>query len=208
MDAAAPAPAEPGRHWNAPRWPADRVGPDFAPMLDALRVFHHRLAGADVPDELAKDMRRVFEQFAAELLEHQVPESEQVAGRIDLPGRGQLLVPVYELDVLEHDRMEGRVTFGRHFLGRNGAVYGGAIPLLFDSVLGRLSNGPGRPASRTAYLHVDYRAITPIETELRFTAEVLREEGRKRFIGGTLSHDGTLCAELDALFVILRPHQP
>lgn len=207
MDAAPDATA-PGRHWNAPRWPADRVGPDFAPMLEAMRLFHHRLAGADVPDELVKEMRRQFEQLAAELADHQVPEADQVAGRIDIPGRGQLLVPLYELDLLEPDRLAGRLTFGRHFLGREGAVYGGAIPLLFDSVLGRLSNGPGRPASRTAYLHVDYRSITPIETELRFTARIDREEGRKRFIRGALTHGDTLCAEVDALFVTLRPHQP
>ncbi|GAB2862903.1 PaaI family thioesterase [Actinocorallia aurea] len=203
----APASAEPGRTWNAPQWSADDIGPDFAPMLDAMRVFHHRLAGAVVPDELAAEMRGIFERLGARLLEHQVPEEEQIAGRIDIPGRGQLLVPNYALDVVEPGFLAGRLTYGRHFLGRNGAVYGGAIPLLFDSVLGRLANGPGKPASRTAYLHVDYRSITPIETELRFTAEITREEGRKRFIRGVLTHGETLCAEVDALFLALRPHQ-
>ncbi|ROO85083.1 acyl-coenzyme A thioesterase PaaI-like protein [Actinocorallia herbida] len=203
----ASASAEPGRTWNSPHWTADDIGPDFAPMLDAMRVFHHRLAGARLPDDLTEEMRGIFERLGERLLEHQVPEERQIAGRIDIPGRGQLLVPNYELDAVEPDFLAGRLTYGRHFLGRNGAVYGGAIPLLFDSVLGRLANGPGRPASRTAYLHVDYRSITPIETELRFTAEVARQEGRKRFIRGTLSHGGTLCADVDALFLVLRPHQ-
>jgi hypothetical protein len=78
---------------------------------------------------------------------------------------------VYEQHVV------GRVAFGRFYLGGNGAAHGGAIPLVFDEVMGRLANTGGRPPSRTASLHVNYRSITPIERELQLTARFDREEG-------------------------------
>jgi acyl-CoA thioesterase FadM len=66
----------------------------------------------------------------------------------------------------------------------------------------------GRSPARTAYLHVDFRHVTPVETELQVRVRFDREEGRKRFLRGTL-HDGdTLCAEAEGLFVALRPGQP
>jgi acyl-coenzyme A thioesterase PaaI-like protein len=102
----------------------------------------------------------------------------------------------------------GRVAFGRFYLGGNGAAHGGAIPLVFDEVMGRLANTGGRPPSRTASLHVNYRSITPIERELQLTARFDREEGRKRFLSGELRDGGTLCADVAGIFVALRPGQP
>jgi acyl-CoA thioesterase FadM len=61
---------------------------------------------------------------------------------------------------------------------------------------------------RTAYLHVDYRAITPIGAEVVVTGQVVGVEGRKRLLRGELRHGDTLCAAADALFVELLPHQP
>ena len=125
-----------------------------------------------------------------------------------MPGRAQLAVPALHIDELDEDHVAGRVRFGRHFLGSNGVVHGGAIPLVFDDLLGRLSIVGGRSRSRTAFLHVDYRSVSPIDTTLQVTAYVEREEGRKRHLRGAL-HDGDrLCAEISALFVELKPGQP
>jgi acyl-coenzyme A thioesterase PaaI-like protein len=178
-------------------------------MIGALRLLQDRITGAAPPPELLKEMTRTFEQLAADLAPHTVPEREQITGhRIDLPGRAQTLVPVFEVEEADDKYVRGRVRFGRHYLGGNGAVHGGAIPLLFDEILGRHANAGGRPISRTAYLHVDYRSITPIGKDLRAEAWFYREEGRKRFLKGTI-HDGDiLCAEAEGLFVQLRPGQP
>ena len=77
--------------------------------------------------------------------------------------------------------------FRRFHLGRNGAVHGGALALLFDSLLGftafKLSQSPRQ---RTAYLHVDYRKIVPVEKELQVDAGIDRIEGRKIFVSGRL----------------------
>ena len=95
----------------------------------------------------------------------------------------------------------GHVSFGRFYLGGNGAVHGGAIPLVFDELMGRLANTGGRPPSRTAYLHVNYRNITPIETRLVIEAHFDSEEGRKRILTGTIRDGDTLCADAEGLFV-------
>ncbi|APB01194.1 hypothetical protein NS506_07169 [Nocardia seriolae] len=64
-----------------------------------------------------------------------------------------------------------------------------------------------KQATRTAFLHVDYRSITPLNTELKVHGWVERQEGRKVFVRATL-HDGDrLCAEAHGLFVLLKPGQ-
>ncbi len=177
-------------------------------MIDALRVLQDRITGAAPSAELAAEVSRTLTDLAVQLGEYAVDEPGQIAGQLELPGRAQALVPVVHFDEQDEQHAVGRVTFGRFYLGRNGAAHGGAIPLVFDDVLGRLSNAGGRPPSRTAYLHVNYRSITPVGQELQVTARFDREEGRKRFLSGELRDGGTLCADVEGLFVALRPGQP
>jgi acyl-coenzyme A thioesterase PaaI-like protein len=182
-------------------------GPEYARMIEALRGFLDSVAGAK-PDiatieRLTGDLRR----WTAELASAQVPEREQLFGRRrDLPGRGQTMIPAFVVAESGDDAIRGSVTFGRYFLGGNGAAHGGAITLLFDDVLGRVANAGGRRPARTAYLNVDYRAVTPLHTELTVIGAFVREEGRKRFVRGELWLGETLCAEAEALFIELLPH--
>ena len=67
----------------------------------------------------------------------------------------------------------------------------------------------GRPISRTAFLHVDYRNITPIDVPLTVRGWMARAEGRKAFVNAELtSPDGVLLAEANGLMVQLLPGQP
>ena len=50
-----------------------------------------------------------------------------------------------------------RGHFSRFHVGGNNAVHGGVIPLFYDWHFGMIVSAAGRPDSRTAYLHVDYR---------------------------------------------------
>ena len=59
-----------------------------------------------------------------------------------------------------------------------GAVHGGVLPLMFDSVFGMVIHATGRPISRTGFLHVDYRKVTPIDTPLTVRGWVRAAEGR------------------------------
>ena len=214
---------ESARHDHAAAIPLARTDPDavedrtwfgkpvpdgYTGMIDELRDLLDRVAAAAPTTELVTDATKVLADLNARLAEYAVDESDQVSGRlVTVPGRGQLAVPAVHVDQLDDLRMTGRVRFGRHFLG-SGAVHGGAIPLLFDDLLGRLALAGGRSRSRTAFLHVDYRSITPIDTDLRVEVHFEREDGRKRYLRGSLHCGDRLCAEATGLFVALRPGQP
>ena len=189
-------------------WLGRPVPEGYTDMIDQVRELLDRLAGAAPTAEVVRSTTKTVAELSAALAAYEVDEPDQLSGRLgSAPGRAQVAGPALHVDEVDDERMIGRVRFGRHFLGSNGVVHGGAIPYLFDDLLGRLALGGGRPRSRTAYLHVDYRSVAPIDTELRVEAFFDREEGRKHFLRGTL-HDGDrLCAEATALFVALTPGQ-
>jgi acyl-coenzyme A thioesterase PaaI-like protein len=103
--------------------------------------------------------------------------------------------------------MEG--LFTRSHVGGNSAVHGGMIPLLYDWHFGMIVSTAGLSPSRTAYLHVDYRSITPIDERLTARGRIGEIDGRKVFVTATMTAaDGTLLSEANGLMVRLLPHQP
>jgi acyl-coenzyme A thioesterase PaaI-like protein len=110
---------------------------------------------------------------------------------------------------MDPNGVELKVQFSRFHVGGNYAVHGGVLPLLFDSIFGMVIHAVGRPISRTAFLHVDYRNVTPIETPLVARGWLREAEGRKAFVNAELRHnDGTLLAEAHGLMIRLLPGQP
>jgi acyl-coenzyme A thioesterase PaaI-like protein len=72
-----------------------------------------------------------------------------------------------------------------------------------------LAGSPARVArSRTAYLHINYRSVTPLDRELQLHGSIERVEGRKIFVAGSVRDDETLVSEAEGLWVILWPGQP
>ena len=130
--------------------------------------------------------------------------------RMDLPNRGNILqVSRPSYTKTDDGRIGGIAQFRRFHLGRNGAVHGGRIAQLFDSLLGYTAFKLSRSLyQRTAFLHVDYRKIVPIEKELQVDAGIDRVDGRKIFVTGRLLDGEAVLAEADALFVKLNPGQP
>ncbi len=183
-------------------------GAEYEPMIEALRGVLNAVAGA-LPDRpTALRLTEDLSAWERRLCRVQVPEREQAFGhRVDLPGRGQVMAPKFVATDSTPDRVEGTVTFGRYFLGGNGAAHGGAVALFFDEVLGRLSDTGGRPPARTAYLHTDFRAVTPIDKMLTVRAWFEREDSRKRYMYGEIRDGNTLCAEGRGLFLGLRAGQ-
>ncbi len=187
-------------------WTGTPVPPGYTDMVDELRELLDRVAAGAPDAELVADTTKAVSELNARLAEVEVDETAQLSGRLlTAPGRAQLAVPALHLDEVDERHASGHVRFGAHFMGSNGVVHGGSIPLLFDDLLGRLAVVGGRPRSRTAYLHVDFRSVAMIDTELRVEAWLEREEGRKRFLKATLSDGDRLCAEASGLFVALRP---
>ncbi len=115
------------------------------------------------------------------------------------------LAPATTIEYEHSAEVRGHVTFGLRF-GGTAAVHGGAISLFFDDFLGRLANHSAvGSVARTAYLRVDYRRLTPLQTTLICKAWVDKVEGRKRFLRGSIAHEGTVLAEAEGLWVQGRP---
>ncbi len=128
---------------------------------------------------------------------------------MDLPNRGNIMQVPVNLRITDEGRVGGTARFRRFHLGRNGAVHGGALALLFDSLLGfaafKLSDSPRQ---RTAFLHVNYRKIALVGKELQVDAGIDRIEGRKIFVQGRLLDGADVLCEAEALFLRLLPGQP
>lgn len=177
-------------------------------MADELRAMHDALASSRFDratvDALAADVRAWRERLAPLVGE----ELEQANGRIpQLPVRGHAMLPEFVIGSAGDGRVDGTVSFGRWFMGGGMAVHGGAVSLVFDEVLGILASVAAKTITRTAYLHTDYRALTPIDAELAVSAWIDRVEGRKIFVKGQMRHGDVVCAEADALFLRLTPEQ-
>lgn len=195
--------------WGKPGVPDPGGGAAYGVMIEALRDFLDKVAAAKPDEATIEALAGDLQGWSQRLAPLAVGEQAQIfAHRHDLPGRGQVMSPALIVEDGDADEVTATVTFGRYYLGGNGAVHGGAIPLLFDEVLGRLANSGGRPRSRTAYLNVNFRSITPVGAKLDVRGWVERIEGRKRFLRAELRHGETLCADAEGLFVELKPGQP
>ncbi|MGV9796890.1 PaaI family thioesterase [Mycobacterium sp. NPDC003449] len=205
----APDSIHPGGGFNPPV-PTERGGPDYGRFIDAVRTLQDHARAADAPDAVIGEAADLIDKVSALLAPYEADEWNSPSGRrLDLPNRGNVSAVPTDLHVTDDHRVVGTARFRRFHLGRNGAVHGGALALLFDSVLGftaaRLTGGPYQ---RTGYLHVDYRKIAPIEKELQVDAGIDRVEGRKIVVTGRLSDGAEVLTEAEALFVRLKPGQP
>jgi acyl-coenzyme A thioesterase PaaI-like protein len=199
----------PGGGFNPPE-PTTKGGPDYGRFIDAVRTLQDHARAVDAPDEVITEAADLIEKVSELLAPFDTDEWQSPSGRrMDLPNRGNVLAVPTKMSKTPDGRIRGWARFRRFHLGRNGAVHGGALGLLFDSVLGMTSAVlTGGPYQRTAYLHIDYRNIVPIEKQLRVDAGIDRVDGRKIFVSGSLRDGDTLLTEAQALFVLLRPGQP
>lgn len=198
-----------GGGFNPPE-PTQQGGPDYGRFLETMRTLQDHARAVDAPDEVISRAADALQDVCDLLAPFDSDEWSSPSGRrLDLPMRGNLLPVPMKLKKAEDGRLRGWARFRRFHLGRNGAAHGGAIGLLFDSVLGTASwLLTGGPYQRTAYLHVNYRNIVPIDTELQIEAWISRTEGRKIFVETTLRDGETILADGEALFVVLKPGQP
>jgi acyl-coenzyme A thioesterase PaaI-like protein len=193
-----------------PPVPTRRGGPDYGRFVEAVRVLQDLTRGADAPDDFVAEVADLVEHANGLLAPFETDEWHSPSGRrFDLPNRGNILSVPVELAATDDGRIRGTTTFRRYHLGRNGAVHGGSLAHLFDSLLGytafKLSDSKRQ---RTAYLHVDYRKVTLVGKELHVDAGIDRIEGRKIFVAGRLMDGDTVLCEAEALFVTLLPGQP
>lgn len=198
------------RHGGFPVFEPADPGPGFERFLAGMRQAQD-LAVSVNPDRDTWDEAADRVEDLVKLLDpYRAGEGVGPANRTpSLPGAGSLLMQPWTVTAFEADGVELEVRFSRYHVGGNAAVHGGVLPLLFDSMFGMVIHATGRPISRTAYLHVEYRKVTPIDTVLTARGWLRHAEGRKAFVDADLrDSDGHLLAEANGLMIRLLPGQP
>ncbi|MDO8388946.1 MAG: PaaI family thioesterase [Actinomycetota bacterium] len=98
------------------------------------------------------------------------------------------------------------VTMRAAHEGAPGRSHGGLVAALFDDVFGFVLNIMSVPAF-TGELTIRYEAGTPIGVPLECRARLARQEGRKLFMTGELTHAGTVLARTTATFITIDPER-
>jgi acyl-coenzyme A thioesterase PaaI-like protein len=198
------------RHGGFPIFEPAQPGPGFAPFIASMRRLQDLAVSANPDSDTWVEAAARVAELVALLEPFRACEGVGPASRMpSLPGGGNLLMPPFTVGRLDADGVELKVQFSRYHVGGNNAVHGGVLPLLFDSVFGMVIHGAGRPISRTGFLHVDYRKVTPIDTPLTARGWIRETEGRKAFVNAELRDpDENLLAEANGLMIRLLPGQP
>jgi hypothetical protein len=179
------------------------VSDDFADLVVSLRHVLDSIRLADLPVEEAQAARASLTAVAERARQFPAADDlEPTSRRPDLPGRGNALIPGFVMNSDESNRSYGHGSFSAAHLGRV-AAHGGSITLIFDEVMGRLIERDGRRA-RTAYLHVNFRRLVPIDVELDLETHIDRQEGRKTFASATIHHGDLLLADAEGLWISPR----
>jgi acyl-coenzyme A thioesterase PaaI-like protein len=198
-------------HGGFPKYTAAVEAPEaFGEFVAEMRRVQDLAVSIDAPDDVVEKARSLAQELSALLTPYEAPEGVGPAGRLPrLPGRGSLLMLPWTWEKMGPEGVRSTGMFTRYHLGGNAAVHGGVLPLLFDDLFGVIVHASGRPISRTAYLHINYRAVTPLYTPLVVEGQLDRVDGRKGFVSAKLTDtSGKLLADCDALMVQLLPHQP
>ncbi|MFI6867878.1 PaaI family thioesterase [Nocardia sp. NPDC050406] len=183
-------------------------GPHYGELIEQVRGLMDRVRLSAPTDDVALDAIALLKELNGKLDEAVVDEwSAPTWRRHDLPSRGNITLPPFWVDRASPEGVHARITFRTFHLGGNGAAHGGHIALGFDDLLGMTAAVYAKQVTRTASLTVDYRSITPLNTELQVHAWVERQEGRKVYVRATLKDGERLCAEAHGLFIVLKPGQ-
>lgn len=195
-------------HGGFPRFEVIEEPAGFGRFVTAMRRAQDLAVAADAPDWNAAADR--VDDLIEYLAPHEKPGGSAPAGRVgSLPAAGSVLMPPWQIREFGPGGVEVGVQFSRYHVGGNNAVHGGMVAMMFDVMCGIIIHAIGRPISRTAFLHVDYRNITPIDVPLTMRGWSSKVEGRKTFVNAELTGpDGTLLAESNGLMVRLLPGQP
>ena len=193
------------RHGGFPVFEPARPGPGFGRFLDSMRRLQDLAVSVNPDSDTWSQAADRATELVTLLEPFQAGEGVGPANRVvELPGAGSLLMPPYHVTSFKPEGVQLSVQFSRFHVGGNYAVHGGVLPLLFDSIFGMVIHAAGRPISRTAFLHVDYRKVTPIDTPLTANGWIRETEGRKAFVNAELrDSDGNLLAEANGLMVLL-----
>jgi hypothetical protein len=199
--------AEPSAGLDGPTLAAVEPDARLESLAQELRHVQEAVIGTIAPGDVVDQVIRQLADIAAQLEPYSI--AAQPAQGWDDTHRSahtRTFAPVLDDVRLTDQHVTARLTLSAFYLGANGAAHGGSLPLVFDQVLAQLAQYR-RSISRTAYLNVSYRAVTPVLTPLKVEGRLERIEGRKRFVHGVIRHGDVITAEAQALYVALRHGQ-
>jgi acyl-coenzyme A thioesterase PaaI-like protein len=99
------------------------------------------------------------------------------------------------------DGVVARVTFHAAHEGAPGRAHGGLVAALFDDILGSVMGVIGVGAF-TGELTVRFSAPTPLYRELLCTCRFSHRDGRKLYLTGELTDQGTVLCTSTATFIV------
>ena len=147
--------------------PVEDAPPELGRFVSAMRRLQDLTVSTNPDSSMWTTAAEHVESACALLDGHQVPETQAPAGRVlELPGLAHPLLPPWTVTDSGPDGVTMAGHFTRSHVGGNNAVHGGMIPLFYDWLFGMVVSTAGIRPTRTGYLHVDYRNITPIDEPL------------------------------------------
>jgi acyl-coenzyme A thioesterase PaaI-like protein len=175
--------------------PDDEAYPLLASALRRLLDVAVDVRTLDAPTlvHAADAINRVSE--AIEATRDQLPLEQRV-----IPFDGQRVpMPSWQFEP-DPQGLTARGEFSNGHTGPPGTVHGGWVAFAFDEILGWANVHAGFPGM-TGKLTIRYRKPTPINRPVEFRVPRPRIEGKRVHVRGTLSVNGSVTAEADALFV-------
>ncbi len=198
-------------------WPTDGATPARR-AADAVRSLMRTMVHSAAPAGLIEEIADEATRLAAELAPHaRTSRYEDTPGATVRSGDNTAIMETHTVVgpanpmapplVLERfaDRVVGRVRYTLQYEGPPGMLHGGYLGTAFDYVLAAASSLSGQ-LCMTASMTVNYRAATPLNTDLLLEARVERVEGRKVFtIATCVTSDGSVTADATGLFIAVDP---
>lgn len=192
-------------------WPFDEFIPppefdtaEFGLLLDELHAFHGALAAALPNRDDTISLRETLAKLRSRLeTKHTDIESAPYGQLDDLPCHGLGQLPAWHVTHETSTTLHATFAFSRWHIGGGGAAHGGMVTTILDDMMGSLASKRGRSPARTAYLNTSFKALTPVETPLDATVAITSSGGRKLFAHAEIRHGRRICAEADALFIVV-----
>ncbi|MFE7226822.1 PaaI family thioesterase [Nocardioides sp. NPDC057577] len=142
------------------------------------------------------------EDLAPELAERMIDmwSGEGVTRHDPVTGPENAVAPPLVLAAEPDGSVAGTVNLGISYQGPPGCVHGGISALLLDHTLG-VANAHAGTSGMTGTLTVRYEKPVPLHTDLVVRGWQDRVEGRKIWSGGSITADGVVLVQAEALFI-------
>lgn len=147
-------------------------------------------------------MASEVEDLAPELAERMIDmwAGEGVTRHDPVTGPENAVAPPLVLAAEPDGSVAGTVNLGISYQGPPGCVHGGISALLLDHTLG-VANAHAGTSGMTGTLTVRYEKPVPLHTDLVVRGWQDRVEGRKIWSGGSITADGVVLVQAEALFI-------